>query len=338
MALKDWLQLTRAHTAPLEAVPAFVGAALGAGTVYSPMVLAWGVFGVLYHLVGYGHNSIEDYNSGHDKNDPHKQHHPMNRNGILFRTLATFAIYAGMFLTAALSIVMVYYSPSDQYLLIIGIIFLCIASGLAYNLMGKETNAKFLPISIAHTSVFVIPFIAMGSAHIEMGAILSAYVFLWVAFQIGFSGELKDIDVDEENLMADLGVRTYRPLADYDNKKVHIPPRVFFGGMVLKAVGMVVGVYAIGYAEGWSGDMVVAFLLSTLTMYATISMLRSGAYERSDLIDKMGAIEMGTFIVFVVAATPVIGKGPQMALVIGSIVWLMAFNKIEWGTYLSPKV
>jgi|APHM01.1.fsa_nt_gi UbiA prenyltransferase family. len=147
---RSWLQLFRAHTVILEAPMALIGAAIGVGTFVDPRVGAWLLFGALYHIVGYGMNSYVDWKKGFDKDDPMKQHHPLNTGDIDPET-AKKVIYG---LTGALVVylfALTYSSPPA-----VGLSVLMIVSGLIYNYFGKYTILKFVPISIAHTLVFFI--------------------------------------------------------------------------------------------------------------------------------------------------------------------------------------
>lgn len=199
--MRSYLRLTRAHTVPLEAVPTLMGAALAAGTVWSIDVALWCVAGILYHLAGYGHNSVSDWKRGYDKNDPYKQHHPLNRGTIspdVAKSLVGWLLVITVIYAAALA----YPDPQALSALALGVIF-----GVLYNTHGKVTELKFIYISIAHTSMFVAPYLALGGdpswSPFMFGLI---FVFLWVVFQISVSGELKDITQDESNLLKEFGV------------------------------------------------------------------------------------------------------------------------------------
>lgn len=329
----EYLKLSRAHTAPLEAVPALLGAALATGTVWREGVAWWLIAGLLYHLAGYSHNSFEDWRNGFDKNDPHKQHHPLNRG--------TISVKRAEYFTNLLLIITVLYVlslayPDPQAL---GVLTIGLATGFAYNRWGKATKFKFLLISAAHTSMFILPYLSLGGDPTNLVFILATmYVFLWIIFQISVSGEIKDIRQDESNFLKDLGtcVTPSKVMSDEDIIEFSIYVRHY-----AHSIKMLSLFTAFTIAAALDSIIIVYILISLgalLIINTTTNMIMDGPWNRATRVTQMSIIEMLSAIVFVVSLWSVIGPAAVGVITASSIFWALVGNKILWGTLVGPKV
>lgn len=329
--MRSLLQLTRAHTAPLEVVPAVLGALLATQGELTLSVILWGVFGLLYHLTGYAHNSVSDYNAGYDKGDPHKQHHPMNRLGLVYQYAFSVVVLILFVITLIYTLALVYPNTAG-----FGLMVIMIASGVGYNLYGKSTKFKFILISIAHSSVFALPYISLGGDITDpVFALAWAYVFLWVVFQIAFSGEIKDIMSDEANLLKELGVKVNNV-----HEKIRTPGRVIAYSSLLR-LSMIILVVGISYSIFTSWAMIAALFSSVILSVSIVQskyLLSRGDYMREERLKLMSLIESTSLVSFCIILSPITGIGVMTVLILGSFVWLIVLNKIEWGTYLAPRV
>lgn len=329
--MRRWLQLTRAHTAPLEVIPAVLGALLATGGRMTEAVMLWGVFGLLYHLTGYGHNSISDYRSGHDKNDPHKEHHPLNRNGIQFVVGSIIFISIMFIITILYTLYLVI--PSTEGIALIGVM---VFFGVAYNVYGKETHWKFVLIAIAHSITFALPYVSLGGDILDPVFILCwLYVFLWVVFQIAISGEMKDISTDESNLLLDLGMESDRRESD---GRVHltIPRKILYIGLAIRSQ-MIAAAFVVGLITNSIGAIMAIFVI-WLSMFPTSDLLYEGTYNRDYRLKQMAIIEITSLVAFCFLLSFTTGLILALVLISWSAIWLLAFNRVEWGTYISPKV
>lgn len=346
MEIRPYLQLTRAHTAPLETVPALVGAALAKGTLWDIEVALWGIFGVLYHLTGYGMNSYLDWKKGYDKEDSHKQHHPLN-SGALSPSQGKIAVQILFLVTFVYAVVMTNPSILGYIILVSGVL-----AGVAYNIYGKTTIYKFLPISWAHTTVFIVPYVASGGSITSVPFLLGVlYVFLWVVFQISVSGEIKDImEFQEANFLReilDVRVHTHANteggLVDFGTFSQTYTIGV--KGLNLLAIAPVYLMLAGVPLFSWEGVGLMAIgailLLMGLSMMVVgqvVFLIQSGDYIRGYRVRSMAVIELLTLAIFSVAYAPAMGLPAVVTLIGGSILWVIAGNKIEWGTILAPDV
>jgi len=303
------------------------------------MVAAWFAAGVLYHLAGYGMNSLEDWRAGFDKEDPHKQHHPLN-SGTLSESSSSLVVYSLFVAAVVYAIVLARFN-----VLAVVVISLGVMSGVAYNLLAKGTVFKPVPIAIAHTTMFITPYVALGGS-LESVTFWLAVVFMlfWVAFQIGISGEIKDLeDTGEYNVLEEsFGLKTWE---DMYNGETHITntkitQRVATWTRVVMAL---VGCLVIGFSYN-NLSLELAYVTLSYTIPMAFSMLmilpltKEGAYNRKGRLQDMANIEMLSLISFVAIHLPVYGFVAGSLFVLGSAAWVLTFNQLEWGTWLAPEV
>lgn len=310
-----------------------MGAALAGGTVWSVNVLLWGMVGVLYHLAGYGHNSITDWVNGFDKDDPHKQHHPLN-TGTITEGKAKLFIRILLVLTAVLTIGLAYPDPAAMGA--VGVAMIC---GFAYNYIGKLTELKFVFISIAHSMLFVIPFFALGgeggSKALELGLI---YMFLWIVFQISVSGEIKDIKQDESNFLRNLGVnfkemphiadKTWMEFSGYAKKYAYSLKTLTIITSILIAVSLNSDAYI----------YMMITILSVVMISGTVNLMSNGKWDRNSKVSQMSLIEMYTTYMFIVSFIGIIGVIAAGFIIGLSTLWVIGGNRLLWGTFVAPDV
>lgn len=333
MGLKHWLQLTRAHTAPLEAVPAAIGGLLATGGSLTGGVVAWTIFGLLYHLAGYGMNSLRDWQKGFDENDPNKQHHPLN-SGHITEEMANDIV--GSLLIVTLTYAAAGAIVSQYTLETIALVAVAIAFGVAYNEIGKYTKHKYIFISVAHSMVFAIPYVALGGGFDKVLLLGTLSVFMWVVYQISISGEIKDIVQDgEENILRGMGV-TVTDAGDYT--VINTPRSVQFIAAAERWILMIFcGMLAV-FAGGDKVSINLTMLIGLLSMILSISLLSSGVYNRDSRLLKMSVMEIGSMSMFCMAALGVVHPIGVATILVGSGIWLVCFNLVEWGSLVAPEV
>jgi len=338
--IRAYTRLTRFHTVPLELVPATVGAVVATGGLFNMQVLPWVVFGALYHLVVYGQNSLEDWKRGWDKDDPNKQHHPLNA-GMMSQREADIFVYSLFAVTILYTVAI-----AGNWMAIAIFLTGLPLTGTLYNTVGKLTRWKFLFIAYAHTTVFAVPYIAITGAVQPVLVLGCLYVFSWVVFQIAVSGEVKDMAQDEANFLKELGSRV-EPTGDDHLVTFSRPAKLFAYASRLVVVALGVGFGSVvagrygraGAIPGAVGVTELALVgVGALSLVLTWSMLQNGPFNRTERIATMSKIEALSVLMLLVAVFPVVGI-PSVAFVfVASGAWVMVFNKIEWGTLVAPDV
>lgn len=322
--MRKYLQLTRAHTAPLEVVPAVIGASLASGSVLNPAVLGWAFYGLLYHLAGYGMNSYSDWKNGFDKEDEYKQHHPLNTGEMSEKTAYETVTFL-LLITVVWGVTMAYGSIPALLVLIGGAV-----AGYFYNEYGKYFDHKWVLITIAHSTVFVAPYIAEGGKANTLTFIAGlAYMISWVGFQIAVSGEVKDIGQrDESNLLREMGAKKM-PYG------VYFPDEALAFATSLKVVGLV-SALGLLLSTGWDAILLaMVIILFLATMYYVSKLLETGFWDRRRRVGYMSIIELITLDMMLVST---LGKVWSVYILGVSIAWVVLFNKIQWGTLITPEV
>lgn len=328
--IKAWSQFTRAHTAVLEAPLPVVAYVLATGNLFTVDVLPWLGLGMLYHYVGYGMNSWTDWRNGYDKDDPEKQHHPLNTGEITGEQAKTFTI-AGLLAVFVYSLVL-----GRLSLVSVGFVVTILFTGSLYNLFGKSITIKALPISISHTAVFVFPYLQLSSS-LDFGFLfLATAYFLHHYFQIGISGDVKDVCEDEANLITALGGKV-------EYTKFNEP--LFRPGETVQVVSYVLCTAQISLtiiALMFIGESVAAFILvsalSMLMAYEVDKVIQPGAYHRESRVVHMSRKELFGYLMMNSAVYPVVGLEGVAIIFISMLGYLLAVSKFTWGNWIKPEV
>lgn len=339
--MKKYGQLGRIHTVPLEAVPAAVGSLLAVQGDYYAAV-GWFIWGALYHFVGYGMNSYTDWDKGYDKEDENKQHHPLQR-GAIKKSQAKAIIFSSLVAYTMVTTAAVAYSGNLSALVLV---FAQAVGGLFYNYFGKETPLKFISISISHSMAFAIPYVVMGG-DVFTDYFVMAFIFMiiWIVYQIGVSGEIKDITQDEENFLKEMGTKVLKEHDGGGHKVVYGDMVSPWGAGLTTAKVIIAAVVFVSTAEfgpGVAVDTAISGVVIVLCCVAMMNMdskmLSGGRFDRGKMIQTMSSLELVTLTTFSVMLGPIIGYMPSVVIPAISFIWVVVFNKALWGTTISPEV
>ncbi len=337
--VRDWLQLFRSHTSPLEMTITTAGAALAVGTIWDVKVLLFLIFGWLYHNGGYGHNSVEDYISGHDVDDRHKAHHPLQRGVIDPLT--------GRKVTIGLIIISFIYGVVISLKDPTAIIFLVLLTsfGFLYNMFNKRMSGKFLPIMLAHSFLFPFAYIGAGgdigiissfpfTGSMLMGAAVVAtfYLILQIAYQIMIEGDLKDIDMDEASLLRSLGVGLEKGIF-----KASISARSISFNLKFISIGTL---FAIVYLlDGGIAHYAVLGGFSLLLLVLDNRLMRNREWDHGECLKTMAMMEVFSTFSLVAALTAGLGSWTASIVIMTfNIGYFVIMNRYLWGTLIKPKV
>ena len=340
---KQWLIFFRAHTGMLEApIPAF-GAAVALGSLWRVEVAAWAVVGLLYHFAGYGQNSYYDWEKGYDKDDPHKQHHPLN-TGELDPERAKFAANSMVVATVIAVVMLTGFKLVPLLLLAVALL-----SGVSYNLYGKSVTHKYILLAVAHSMLFLIPYTVYGNGNARFAVMIFYALVIHHCFQIAISGDVKDINQDESSLLNKIGV-VWKSEADlivsYDgtlkdgvvrhtrNVDVII---TFITALQASLVLVALGIITESPAQRL--DLGFIIMLSSVALWlVSIRIVRGGPYIRKQRMRNIAIRELVGFWVIYMALIPIIGGIAYMFAFLMCILYLFTLSQMMWGTFLRPKV
>jgi len=337
--LRDWLQLFRSHTSPLEMTITITGSAFAVGTIWDIKVLLFLIFGWLYHNAGYGHNSAEDYIQGYDREDPNKSHHPLQRGTIdpqkaryvcIVLVVATF-LY-GLFISGL--------DPAAMVLLAI-ITF----SGALYNILGKRMKGKFIPIALAHS--LLLPFAFFGSGGgvemlrgypyfeetVSLAVLLgSAYLLLQIVYQIMIEGDLKDMEMDEASFLRTLG-------AKLEDGFFRASPMARVFSLALKSLSIAGLSWLIFIGRGGIVPYALLCVFSATMLMLDDGLMRARKLDHSGTLRSMALMEVLSTFALVIAVAPFIGGTLNALLIMAfNMLYFVSLNRYLWGTGLIPRV
>ncbi|MFO8051376.1 MAG: UbiA family prenyltransferase [Thermoplasmatota archaeon] len=337
--LKDWLQLFRSHTSPLEMTITVTGSALALGTIWDIKVLLFFVFGWLYHNAGYGHNSAEDYIRGFDREDPNKAHHPIHR-GAIDPMLGRGVCVLMILLTLIYGTVISGFDTVSVVLLILLTVF-----GFIYNMKGKSMGAKFIPIAIAHSLLFPFAYFGSGGGisvidgfpFVEgsLGGVVvlgTAYLILQIIYQIMVEGDLKDIDMEEASFLRTLGARV-----EDGNFKASWSARGF--SISLKIISLLLLFYIVYLGDGGTWYYLALLIFSLAMIIQDHRLMCERGWDHSVCLKDMALMEVLSTFALVIAISPLIGGWqPALYIMVLNMAYFVLMNCFLWGTAVRPRV
>lgn len=327
--VRSWLVLFRAHTAILEAPIAALGAALAVGSFFDIEVLKWALFGVLYHFVGYGMNSYIDWKKGYDKDDPNKEHHPLNTGDISSNSAKN--VIAIMFVAMiAYSIYLTKLNP-DSLVILTSMILL----GVSYNYIGKATEHKYLLVAGVHSLIFLLAYSAYTSNYANIIWVGLLAYFIHHIFQILISGDVKDVKQDESSLIKNIGMGIYT--SDSGKDVLDTDPSVVAITYIVALLEIVVTVAIVLFFDPNTLLIAVVALMGLWMMLEVDDIVGEGVYNRQSRVAAMSRKELaGLWMIFAAFTSQIEIKA--LPVMIGvSLVYFITISKFMWGS-LTPDV
>lgn len=327
--VKAWLILFRAHTVILEAPIAALGAALGVGTFWSVEVALWATFGIIYHFTGYGMNSYVDWKKGYDKDDPNKEHHPLN-TGEINPDIASKVIKVMFVVLLGYAIILSNFRPASLIALAV-----MISSGVLYNYVGKEIEHKYILVALVHTSVFVVPYLSYSS---DTGMIIwfgaGAY-FVHHIFQILISGDVKDIKQDESGVIKDMGMSI--DITEKGEELLDVSPNVVAISYIISFIEVMIVVAVILFFETELVQVVLTLGMAGWMIIEIDEIIGEGLYQRTRRVNAMSRKELAGLWMIFASFTAKLGVAAWLAMVVISIAYFVPVSQFMWGG-LTPDV
>jgi len=329
--IKEWMQIFRAHTTPCTVLIVETFYLAGGGVFFSYYNLLLIIWATLLHWMGFGHNTLMDYARGFDKVDPHKQHFPLNR-GVISENSAHLVLHYGMLGLAGLSGYIVLMSEGNKILSLI-FILIYVQAGHAYNDgLNKANEFNFIPLTICYTALAVASYFLGGGTVNWVFWLITLYIVTQMVFQIGFEGELKEIEhPTEPNLLKRLGAR-------FEGNYLRIGLKNDLVWTLVKAIHYGTGAY-IGYGlSGLSLSYAIGFFLLVAAVFNYLSLTEFRKWDRDKELTKCAIQEILTIFALPVFLSPLIGYLPVLILLVYAITWFVLFNRWVWRTVLRPQV
>lgn len=315
--IKEWLRLFRAQTLPATLLGVLVPYLMGTPINWTTLIII--LFCIPAHFFAFGENSLMDAAAGYDQRDPSKQHHPLV-TGAISLTAAHNVVHWGLLGAIMLGILItLVYSPNPVAALIC--LTLWVACGHTYNAgLSKESWLGFIPIALACTaSVMWGWFLSHQGISCE-AFFLFLYCFLMVAWQTAYAGHLKDLlQGERSNVLLKLGMRL-------ENGGLHGGKAKWFG-MILK-VAQLLAAFLLLLVLFTPAKLVWYVLLSGVALLLTYKLVKDREWDRKRDMLRMSLEEAA---VILLPVPLVLSWGVAVVLVVGSLVYFFAVNRLVWG-------
>jgi 4-hydroxybenzoate polyprenyltransferase len=333
LKLRDYLQLFRAHTAPVS-VLTLVVPYLIAGGGNLVLVGLFFLFGHLMHFFSFGHNSLMDY--WVDIRDPNKRHHPLVAGRIRLEDAARVVLYGQALTGVAIALVILAYSQNPALSLLF--FFLYFAWGHAYNDgLDHRDEHSWLSISLCLASATLISYTFTRGLN-RVAALLFTWGILFELYDIGLLGNVKDLwnPAEEKNPLRRWAVFENGEFRGLRVTRGWIGLLIFFCCVRLIASSAVVTLVATAVSVPLENMVLLCFFtaVEAFAVTRTVSELATPRPCRGRLLPLFGLSESIEYF-RLASLTPM----PWPLLLVGySLFYFVGMNKLLWGTRLGPRV
>lgn len=322
-SLRDYLMLGRIHTSALTWSALLIGYFL-AGQAFDIRVFYFIALGVLYHYWGFLANNISDLKF--DLKDPAKAHHPLVRGVIPVQRAVSIDGVVGI-VTVGVGLLL-----SLGNIPALGVLVISMVMALLYNQYCKVSLLGPVFICLAWPPLFLYSYLIYSPL---TATAVWVFIFMVVAmgFQIAYSGYYKDIkQTDEVNLLRRLGARTVTSVTSV----IFVSSRrtaVFSYGLSAAKVLLLLPII-----QHDLSILIPVFFSYVIVLIFTNKITHTTIYNRTRSLRDMSLIEIFTFWMLLFALAPEIGILPLAFIILASLLWFTAFNRLFFFTFLYPKV
>ena len=310
--------MMRIHTSPATVILLVSSYVAGGGSFFSLLGLLLLLYGVALHGSTFGHNVVMDYYW--DLRDEGKKHHPLVSGRIKLNDAVNIVLpFLGLCLLIGLALGWGSYWATFWFSLFM-------ACGFLYNnWLSKTTIWGWIPITVCFTSLSGYAMSLAG----RINTLYMLYIMFTIWFQIGWSGYLKEIQVEEQaNLLRKLGVRV-------ENEYLHVPVIAKLFGGAVKAGNVATALLLIRSMDISTASFIAVVILLSIVVYMMFRLLRTRRWDRNDELKKMSIMEIATIYAGMFTVMPI---HEATTLAIFGIAWFTAMNKYLWETKLTPRV
>lgn len=334
--LLDVLRLYRIHTGgATSAVPLVAGFISNCSPV--PLLLI-GLGSLFHHAWGFSLNEIVDMDidrrSGLHEGKPLVSGR-MTRGQAHFFSLSALLASFTCFIVASLL-------QEGSVLLVILLLAGASVSGTIYDVWGKR-----FPLSDIFVGLWLAMLALSASAVSGMDQVTSTPVIaaallvgIHVLFNNSVEGGIKDAEGDRTS-----GVRSLAVISGvrWSGSKLYIPGPFCVWAMLLRGAFVVIAAvfsYQISIQEGFGSWISITVSIFGIILFAhSLGFIRSSVHRsRSDLIRTFSQHEVMSLALSLLVVLPAAGIIPAAGLLLLPLIWFILFNRIMFGSTLSPKV
>jgi len=324
MKIRPFLKLVRIHTSSLTQGGVLIAAIL-AGERRIPILIAYALWAILFHAVGFVDNNIEDYE--HDRKDPAKNHFPLVTGEVPLKQAKTFC-YTGMLIAFLLGIWM-----AEFRLLPVAFLLLTFTFGRLYNALSKRSIFSPVYISGSFTSLVLFAYYSRyGGCDLNpLIALFTLYTFFLMFWQTAWEGYTKDIESDRVNLLRVIGCKVQNGI--FEPSTIG---KIFGWGFRLPTV--IIGL-AILFVTGGEPIALLGFAtLSVGVLYSAYRLVKKRRYDHGETVMYCAVTEVLVYFSIVIALHRVLGTLATLTLIFYPIIWFITLNRLTWKTWITPRV
>ncbi|MEM2448553.1 MAG: UbiA family prenyltransferase [Candidatus Bathyarchaeia archaeon] len=318
--LIEWLRVGRIHTAPASIILLVSSFTIGGGTFFSLMGVTLLLYGILLHWSTFGHNVVMDYYW--DLDDPGKKHHPLVSGRLrlsesvnIVLPVLGITLFTGLLFAFENSIALFWFA-------------LYMIGGFLYNNWLSKTSAfGFIPITLCFTSLSLYAMSLAG----RVDVFYALYMMFTIWYQIGWSGYLKEIEVEyQANMLRKLGVKV-------ENNILKIPTKAKVYGLTLKSGNLVTAYFLLIDIVKFENiaTIIISSILVGLIVLNLSKTLKTREWNRDYELKNMSLMEIYTIYLGMFLAMPLL---EALTLAIFGLAWFSIMNRLLWSTKLTPKV
>ncbi len=296
-----------------------IGYLMAGGEIWSLETLWWAMFGLLWHAIGFLQNNIFDLNA--DKNDPNKQHFPLVRGDINVYH-ANLVQQIGLVVIALLGIALM-----NGNIVAWIIMLAAMGAGTLYNKVSKTSLTSTFWICLTFSPLFLFSYLSTGGEMDQIAWLIFFFINLQIAFQIGYSGYLKEIgSLEQINLLRKMGARVKDGIFE--------PKYALIFGSLLRGATIILLVLIASELIEWI--LVLSFF--AVSQVFVFMIMKRRKWERDKDLKRMSLVEALTYFTLPVAIGSIIGWDAVAFLIIFPLIWFVMWNRLIWGTKFTPKV
>jgi 4-hydroxybenzoate polyprenyltransferase len=325
MTLNAWIRQVRIHTSCLTQAGLVIGLLLAGETNLLKYVLFM-LFGVIFHAVGFTANNYFDYK--YDRTDESKAHFPLVTGEISLLDTKRFII-AGTVLGTLLGIYL-----SNLRILSIAFLVGATSFGFLYNYSNK-----FMPycgplwITISFTCLPLFSYFSVTDAWSLSILFVTEYTLVLMFYQIAVEGNLKDINVNQANILIALGTKVENGVIRHS-----LSSKVFMAKLVaLKFIIMFIFIWFT--IDMWNIIQACIFsLLMVILLSESYELGKDQTYDNTTIVRNCALTEIFTYLLLATCLEFIMGWAWYVFLLVYPVAWFIVWNRITWGTTIRPRV
>jgi 4-hydroxybenzoate polyprenyltransferase len=321
---REYITFYRIHTVALSAMFYISGYMAAGNGLFTPGAAVWWLAATLWHATAFAHNNLFDYYV--DRDDPHKSQLPHCDKNFGPTLVGDLTFVMGL---AAMGFI-IWLAANDlaRIFFAISVVF-----GILYNKTSKWHMSSILTAALCYFFIPLVPYTASGgNLNNPVIWLMAWWAFAQIVPQNAWLGNLKDYHYDKTNWFQRT-TRHYRWLALYKLQQAVVIALLFVyvpGSMAVKALVV----------------LPLTILMFIGTVYTSIWMYQEAMTQRSRKSDDVdwvvpkicGYHEMLMMLMWCTLLSPLIGWVNMFVLFLLAMFWYFGFNRLYWGTFLTPKV